>query len=563
MKMKKVAGFALLLSVIVFGAFISGCINQGNTTRETTTPTTATPKETTTSTVSKETPTSAPTETLSQDDLKADEEKLKGLIELYDKEIVDAKEKLGKLGLEVKSSEIENWEKSAEILSEMVANESDIKRKVYLLQNLAQLKYYEILNLRALVEVGAVETSYWENATTGEPIEGFYNMRGDFFYTENGKTLKMDSAKMAEQMHSLLKGYELESVEIYHPGTGSVLRSIREGGRTVSAGQVAIHINARDGMKIKVAGRDLGVLRMVDPNTGETVMKVSPDENGIYTVPPVNTTLLGIADDGGFCYRPLPLDENYMELMPITDEVTLDEVLCAGAQIAPFVFDPTDYGTGPYDPAPMEELYLMPGQYTLQTLVMKADLKQLAEQLVNVNVRMGGTKVEARDAKKALDAFQNAITSVEASVETPAEACSCTFSPLLNGIFRETFGGPFEEVPAMKDINITDFGNGPFIPEVWKGMEESSAEIRLYVITSANGETLILLEDSGPTTLRADYLDRVYVEVFTGRNPQTGKEIKVAAFKVLNTDGTIAVRETLPIKASSVRLVVLPSKSEP
>jgi len=53
------------------------------------------------------------------------------------------------------------------------------------------------------------------------------------------------------------------------------------------------------------------------------------------------------------------------------------------------------------------------------------------------------------------------------------------------------------------------------------------------------------------------------VEVFTGRNPQTGKEIKVAAFKVLNTDGTIAVRETLPIKASSVRLVVLPSKSEP
>ncbi len=262
----------------------------------------------------------------------------------------------------------------------------------------------------------------------------------------------MDVKAMVERMYSITKGYELESIEIYQVGTGSVLvRSIREGGRTVGAGLAAIKVHAKDGMAIRTNGSDFGVLRLVDPSTGGTVMRIAPDEKGTYTIPPVNTTLLGIADDRGFCYRPLPLDENYMGLMPITDEVTLDEVLCAGGlQIAPFVFDPTDGGTGPYDPAPLEDLYLMPGKYTVQTFVMKADLKQLAEQLVNINVRMGGTKVGTERATKALDAFQSAVTSVEASTKTPVETtCSYTFSPLLNGVFKETFGGdPFGDVPS-------------------------------------------------------------------------------------------------------------------
>lgn len=456
MKAKRIAALALLLSVVMLGAFISGCIDGGNTTG------TASSSETPTET---ETQTSTKTTTEMPD---VTEKRILELVDEYEKAITDAKAQLEKTGFEVKAGEFSNWDAMAEELRKKAEDEKDPQQRTAILYDLARLRYYELLNLKSAVGISAVEKTYWENATTGEPIEAFYNRRGDFFYAGNGEITKMDITQMVEKMYSITKDYELESIEIYQVGTGSVLaRGIREGGRTVGAGLAAIKVHAKGGMTIKTDGNDFGVLRLVDPNTGETVMKVAPDEKGTYNIPPVNVTLLGIAD-GGFCYRPLPLDENYMELMPITDEVTLDDVLCAGGlQIAPFVFDPTDGGTGPYDPASLEDLYLMPGQYTVQTFAMKADLKQLAEQLVNINVRMGGTKVETRRAKRALDAFQNAVISTETSINTPVETtCSCTISPLLNGIFRETFGGdPFGDVPSPeRAINITDFGTGPFIP---------------------------------------------------------------------------------------------------
>ncbi len=558
MKAKRIAGFALLLSVVMLGAFISGCIDQGNTTG------TASPSEIG---IPTKTPTESPTRTTTETPGMT-EKKILELVDEYEKAITDAKAQLEKTGFEIKAGEFSNWDAKAEELRRKADSEKDPKQKTAMLYDLARLRYYELLNLRSAVGISAVEKAYWENATTGEPIEAFYNRRGDFFYAGNGKITKMDVPQMVEKMYSITKGYELESIEIYHVGTGSILaRRIREGGRTVGASLAAIKVHAKNGMTIRTNGSDFGVLRLVDPNTGETVMRVAPDEKGTYTVPPVNTTLLGIADDGGFCYRPLPLDENYMELMPITDEVTLDDVLCAGGlQIAPFVFDPTDGGTGPYDPAPMEDLYLMPGQYTVQTFVMKADLKQLAEQLVNINVRMGGTKVETRRAKKALDAFQNAVTSVEASMNTPLETtCSCTISPLLNGIFRETFGGdPFGDVPSPENtINITDFGTGPFIPIPAEGVKDHSAEVKVFVVSDGKGNVNIIVDESGISEgerLDPSYLNRVFVEVVTGRNPQTGKEIKVPAIKILNTDGTIAVRETAAIVDANLRVWVLPER---
>ncbi len=577
MKAKRTAGIALLLSVVMLGAFISGCIDQGNTTGTTspsetgtltetsskTGTSTATRTETTTRTSPTETQTTTQTTTETPD---VTEKKILELVEEYEKAISDAKAQLEKAGFEIKAGELSNWDAMAKELKKKAENEKDPQQRTAMLYDLARLRYYELLNLRSAVGISAVEKAYWANATTGEPIEAFYNIRGDFFYAGDREITKMDVKAMVEKMYSITKGYELEGIEIYQVGTGSILaRRIREGGRTVGAGLAAIKVHAKDGMTIRTNGSDFGVLRLVDPNTGETVMKVTPDEKGTYTVPPVNTTLLGMADGGGFCYRPLPLDENYMELMPITDELTLDEVLCAGGlQIAPFVFDPTDGGTGPYDPAPMEDLYLMPGEYTVQTFAMKADLKQLAEQLVNINVRMGGTKVQTKRATKALDAFQNAVTSGEASMNTPVETtCSCTVSPLLNEVFKETFGGePFDEVPVPESINITDFGAGPFIPIPAEGLKDYSAKVRVFVISDSKGNANILIDESGISEgerLAPSYLNRVFIEVITGRNPQTGKEARIAAAKVLNTDGTIAVRDTLPLKASSVRLTVLPS----
>ncbi|WP_087037006.1 hypothetical protein [Thermococcus litoralis] len=601
MKTKKFAGFALLLSVVMLGAFISGCINQSVSTEtvsrpeetvtktetetktqtETTNPTTTTPKETTTS---------VPTETIPQPNWEADEEKLKGLIELYDKEIVDAKEKLTKLGLEIKSSEIENWEKSAKILSEMAANESDVEKRVYILQSLAELKYYEALNMRSLVGIGAVETSYWENASNGEPITDFYNMRGDFFYISNGEILKLNRENMVEKMMAI-KGYQMEGLEIYHVGTGSALVAIREGGRTVGAGQIAV---ARVGVPSEGNGTIIQVLnwngtpfhnkyrpqfRLVNPETGEVVKEITPDENGIMVIPPINTTLLGIADDDGFCYRPLPPDTNTIEPIPLPAD---DEpIVCPAPQLAPFIFDPTNGTTGPYNPAPLEQAYLMPGNYTVTVISMKADLKQLAEQLVNLNMAVGSTHFEIKDAKRALDAFQSAITgsSLKASMQTQSELCSCTISPLLDGIFMDKFGEKsFGELPNARVVNIT-FGNGPFIPIQLEKAKNVSSEVMVYAITDAKDRTTVIIGDPGTradgaelgeveprfasiapsmTRLAADYLDRVFLEVYTGRNPQTGKEIKVIAFKVLNTDGTVGIRTTAFIEDGQVGVVSLP-----
>lgn len=544
MKAKKLAGFALLLSVVMLGAFISGCIDQGNVTR----------------TVSPETgsSTGTPAESTATEPPRATDEEILALVGQYDNAIGDAKAQLQKTGFEIKDGEFSNWDAKAEELRKKADKETDPRQRTAMLYDLARLRYYELLNLRSAVGISAVEKAYWENATTGESIEAFYSPRGDLFYTGNGKTTRMDVPQMVEKMYSITKGYELEIIEIYQVGTGGVLaRGIREGGRTVGAGQIAGVIGAKKGAWIKAIGEGKpSAIRLIDPNTGETIVKVLPDENGYYQIPPVNTTLLGMVDDDGFCYRPLPLDSNTMTLLPEEPDPPL---ICPSPSIAPLVFEPTD--TGPYDPAPMEDLYLMPGQYTVQTLVMKADLKQLAEQLVNINVRMGGTKVETRRAKKALDAFQNAVTFAEASMSTPVETtCSCTVSPLLNGIFRETFGGePFAEVPAPESINVTDFGTGPFIPIPAEGLKDYSAEVRVFVVSDSKGNVNVLINESGISEgerLAPSYLNRAFIEVVTGRNPQTGKEVKIVAFKILNTDGTVALRQTAFMADRTVRVWV-------
>ncbi|WP_297504629.1 hypothetical protein, partial [Thermococcus sp.] len=234
MKIGKLAGFALLLSVVMLGAFISGCIDQGNVTR----------------TVSPETgsSTGTPAESTATEPPRATDEKILALVGQYENAIEDEKAQLQKTGFEIKDGEFSNWDAKAEELRKKADKETDPRQRTAMLYDLARLRYYELLNLRSAVGISAVEKAYWENATTGEPIGAFYSPRGDFFYTGNGKTTRMDVPQMVEKMYSITRGYELESIEIYQVGTGSVLvRSIREGGRTVGAGQIAGVIGAKNG----------------------------------------------------------------------------------------------------------------------------------------------------------------------------------------------------------------------------------------------------------------------------------------------------------------------------
>ena len=553
MKIGKLAGLALLLSIVMLGAFISGCIDQGNVTRTVTGSNTTEPTQT------------APNE------WKDEEEKLTSLIETYEGEITDAKEKLAKVDFELESPEIEDWEAQSRKLLETAKAESDPSVRVLILQDVAKLKYYQLLNLRTLAGIGAVEKAYWENATTGEPIEAFYNMRGSFFYVSGSEVSELRRAEMVEKMGAL-RGYRIAGLEVYHLGTGSTLRAIREGGRTVGAGQVAFRLGAENGRWLRAFGNSIPpAIRLVNPETGKTVARVEPDENGFYMIPPVNTTLLGIADDDGFCYRPLPLDTNTMNTIPEEPE---EPLICPSPEIAPFIFEPT--GTDVTEPVPFEDAYIMPGEYTVTVLVMKADLKQLAEQLVNINARIGIEKTDIRrgftridDLRSGLANTDTTMNELKTSIETDAKStCSCTFSPLLRTVFGKAFGGePFGEVPEPEVINVTDFGNGPYIPIAWEGLENYSSVVKVYVITNSNGETLVAVSDPGLTAdggelngkrLAPSYLDRVFLEVLTGRNPQTGKEIKVIAFKVLNTDGTVGIRATGILESSKVDVVVFP-----
>ncbi|USH00163.1 hypothetical protein K1720_01410 [Thermococcus argininiproducens] len=555
MKGKTIAGLALLLGIVMVGAFISGCIDQGNVTKTVTRSNTTEPTQT------------APNE------WEAEEEKLTSLIDTYDKEITDAKEKLMKVSFELDSPEIDSWEAQSKKLLEMAKAERDPSVRVLILQDAAKFKYYQLLNLRTLAGIGAVERAYWENATTGEPIEAFYNVRGSFFYASESEVSELGRAEMVEKMGAV-KGYRVESLEIYHFGTGSTLRSIREGGRTIGAGQAAFRLGAENGRWLKAFGNSTPpAIRLVDLETGKTIAWVKPDENGFYMIPPVNTTILGIPDDDGFCYRPLPLDTNTMNTIPEEPE---DPLICPSPEIAPFIFEPI--GTDVTEPVPFEDAYVMPGEYTVTVLVMKADLKQLAEQLVNVNARIGIEKTDIRRGFTTIGDLRSGLANagivrneLKASIETDVgSTCSCTFSPLLRSIFGKTFGGEaFGEVSEPEVINVTDFGNGPYIPVAWAGLENYSSVVKVYVMRNSNGETLVAVSDPSLKTkdgelngkrLAPSYLDRVFLEVITGRNPQTGKEIKVIAFKILNTDGTVGIRATGIVNRGNVRVLVFPAE---
>ncbi|ASJ11139.1 hypothetical protein A3L12_07420 [Thermococcus sp. P6] len=489
------------------------------------------------------------------------ERELKTLVDDYDRSISDAGEKFVKTGFELQSEEILNWDGSSRELLEMAKEENDPESRALILNDLAMLRYHELTNMRTLAGIGALERSYWENATTGEPIEPFYSMRGTFFYVSGKGVEKLDRAGIVERMKTV-RGYEMESIEIYHFGTGSWLRAIREGGRTVSH-VVSIRTGTKNGFRMKAVNGTGSSLRLIDPETGKTVMKIAPDKEGVYFVPPVDTTLIGMADDEGFCYKKLPMDTHTLTTIP---EGPDEPLVCPSPQVAPFIFDPTGDEPGP---VPLEDAYLLPGKYRVTTLVMKADLKELAEQLVNLNMRVGDDVLAVETptrAKKALDAFQDAITkSYPVKMTTPAEPCSCTVSPLLKDVFGRTFGGPFDEVPKPKVLNIT-LGNGPYIPVNWEKLENQSSTIVVYTITDSSGDTLIAIGDEGvkqgtkkptPNRLAANYLDRVYLEVFTGRNA-AGEEIRVIAFKVLNPDGTVGFRTTT-ITKNDVRVSIMES----
>ncbi|MBP1912820.1 hypothetical protein [Thermococcus stetteri] len=331
---------------------------------------------------------------------------------------MDNKEKLARLNFQLESPEMETWEKLASTLEEKANGEGDLKTRVFILQDVAQLKYYEVLNLRSLVGIGAVESSYWENASTGEPISAFYRRDGSFFYSTDGGIKKLNRDAMVEVMGAV-KGYEAKNLEIYHLGTGSVLRSIREGGRTVGAGKIgAVKIGVpENGTELTLIGGTKEIsLVLIDPKTGKEIAVIHPDENGTYLIPPIGGIGEVVAEtdppSGGFCYRPLTgsgFTNPPLQLMPV-QEIGFTMDCGQSSTMMPIILQPSNEST--IEVASFEESYLRPGEYTITGLEMKADLKQLAEQLVSLTVKGDSARVSAKTPTKVSDllkgAFENA-----------------------------------------------------------------------------------------------------------------------------------------------------------
>ncbi|NJE76161.1 hypothetical protein [Thermococcus sp. ES12] len=656
MKIGKLAGLALLLSIVMLGAFISGCIDQGNIT-ETQTKTGKTSQPTTSS------PQVSGEEKYQDDLLKT--------ITSYEREIKEIEGKLTPVTLSGLTIEAENLERDAV--------HSTGREKTINLERLAHLKFLQLAELRNLMVIAAVENAYWENATTGEPIEAFYRPDGKLFIVDNGKMRPLSRERMVARMMELTRGYETQSIEIYHISSGSLLR-IREGGRTVGAGQlIAVRIGVpKEGFMIQATGDSPGVMRLVDPNTGKTVLRVKPDGNGVYQVPPVNTTLIGMADDEGFCYRPLPLDSNTMNTIPEEPE---DPLICPSPGLAPFIFEPDTGNTTP-EPVPFEEVYFegndltgvtfkfavaplatsemlmvgvpeggtkiqvtgsdsMPGamvlidpetgkeigtltsdrkrvysipgfdkevigivaeadppnggfcyrplelnidttlepmevceeEFTMMPIIFepssnstfepvsnqRADLKQLAEQLVNFRAETGRLAGGAAGMGWVKDTLMSevmdgvrGITRMRAGEYTAFLAERGSTGPFLSGVLEGFGTGPFDPtpLPEFRYINVTDFGTGPFIPPVELTVVDSGGEVLVAVTGPAvNSKT--------PPA----YMGSTFLEVWTGRNPQTGREISVIALKVLDEDGKVSIRTMAVVKDKPVRIGVFAPES--
>ncbi|ASJ12678.1 hypothetical protein [Thermococcus thioreducens] len=656
MKGKTIAGLALLLGIVMVGAFISGCIDQGNAT-ETGTKTGGT--------------TSQPTTT--SPDISEEEKYQNNLLKAiatYDAEIVDIESRLKPSTLSGLAEETKALERDA--------THSTGREKTLLLEKLAYLKSLQLAELRNLIVISAVETAYWENATTGEPIEGFYREDGKLFIVDNGKMVPLSRDEMVARMMELTKGYETRSMEIYHFGSGSLLQ-IREGGRTVGAGQLAVvRISVpKKGFMIQALGDSPGIMRLIDPGTGRTVLRVKPDGNGVYQVPPVNTTLVGIADDEGFCYRPLPLDSNTMNTIPEEPE---DPLICPSPGLAPFIFEP---GTRDVtvEPVPFEDAYLtgktyggitfelavaplgmlgrngtvllvgvpengtgirvlsnsskpgvmvlmdpktgreidritpdkkgiyrIPGidgevigfvakadppnggfcyrplelninttlepmeiceeEFTMMPIIFepstnetfepvssqRADLKQLAEQLVNFRAETGRFAAGATGAGWVRDAPVGervndirGVTPMKTGEYTAFRMERGNTAPFLKGILGDFGTGPFNPapLPEFRYINVTDFGTGPFIPPVELAVMDSGGEV--FVAVAGPAMT---------SKMPPEYLGGTFLEVWTGRNPQTGKEISVIALKVLDENGKVSIRAMTVVRDKPVRIGV-------
>ncbi len=537
MEVKNFIILVLLFSFILFASVLSGCVEQNEIKQPISTPernvTTSEKNATIEREVTNRTKTESPTLNLIE------------IIKTYDNQIKEAEKTLFDMGFDLESPEINSWKnRSAELLIKAEKEKNSILREK-MLKEAATLKYHELQNLRNLVSIVELEKAYWESAVSGGDISEFYNTDGDLFYGSGDEIRNVSVTQMVEKM-SAVKGMTFQSLEIYHFGTGSNLVFIREGGRTIGAGQVAAKIGVpENGVLIEPADpKNVPALRAIsiqtteggtavsskertrNPQTGKEIHVINPGDNGLYTIQHVNFSTIIVPEEGNSCFK----IDNY-------------PVVCSSPIVATFILEPSSKLS--FESVSPDEMYIMPGNYTVTTLVMKADLKQLAEQLVNINARIGGGEVSVDTPIRAPDVFQGAVTkTVNVDFTTPYETNP---GSLLDVVSKSS-----QEMQIFKNVSA---------PAGAQSITTNNFSIKLYVISNSHGDVLIVPQIQGILKESSDYTDRMFLEVFSGRSAKIGDEVRVISFKILDLDGTVDYRASVVSKAQNIRIAMFLSDS--
>ncbi|WP_457754239.1 hypothetical protein [Thermococcus sp.] len=239
-------------------------------------------------------------------------------------------------------------------------------------------------------------------------------------------------------------------------------------GKEAAAIKVGVPENGT-GIRVLSNSSKPGVMILIDPETGKKIDRITPDKRGVYRIPEIDGEVIGFvakADppNGGFCYRPLELNIN-TTLEPM-------EVCEQEFTVMTIIFEPSTENT-------FEQ-------------VARADLKQLAEQLVNFNIatariaggNAGATGLQVNEALRSqgIDDLRGII-------------------PMRTGEFAAFRMERGDISPFLTDV-LGGFGTGPFIPPV-----------ELRAVGSGKGIIVAVTGPAMASKMPPEYLGGTFLEV--------------------------------------------------
>ncbi|WP_087036392.1 HU family DNA-binding protein [Thermococcus litoralis] len=518
------AGFALLLSVVLLGAFISGCINQSVNTETTSKPTeTVTKTETKTETetpppTETQTKTTPPTETQpreekdTQIDVKLKElEEAVGLIDsvlgsgenqvmeaFSNVTLVRAPPEGSIVRAQPENTRIKRWivraqpeEEKFHRLMRLAENEDNKTKKFEYLSDAYLIRLAQLVSLRNALITAAVERAYWDRIEKGEPVDEFYSENGIFLV--GGK--HVSAREMAQNTLKAVEGKEIVSIEIYHPASGLRFADTRDpsqGWKIAPQNPIRIVIPPGKVVKFK-AGSDLAkAVNMALPQ-GNVVLKEARRGSFISEIPygDPQSVKLGpgvYAIDGVGC---------------IGANLPHDEILTSGNVIT----------ITPYNP-------FLPCSYPVNgTLLVVGNYSEARELSPEEFAKIQREIPEAKDYSKAIgiSAGEYKVTTMGFGLAmVDAETGEIIGEAALQG---NDIGEDITVNPVSRDFFLAVMGGTPEVAKVgcWLVEEDENGDVVLNIKEKCNSPVLLRISpESSIDAPKVDHIPLEEVDTFVG-----------------------------------------------